>query len=173
MNTPIPIDEAAYTLSEAAEVTGWNVTTLRDYYTKGVFERGLDDQTSDKAGRASRISFRGVLRLAIAHGLWSIGISPRDAFFAAMKLTDLSNSPGDNQFSLSRAPGELFGEGYETLVLWRPGHGAAVVPVKYGPGVDIDELVRDPWDRAAPGPVAMVRVNDAWDSIQKKLEIRR
>lgn len=159
-------DDPTYTVLQAANATGWHAQTLRNYLAKGLFAWQESDSRAKVSGSKSLISFRSVLRLGLAYQFWTLGISPKDAFWAAVAFCDVSSPQGGNQFDLARAPCELFPDPYVTLLVWKPGSNAQVVPFAYGAVTDVDQLLHDPFPPNAPkGPVAVVKVDDVWRNV--------
>lgn len=166
----LDLDEAKYALSQAALATGWNTTTLRDYLAKGVFPWREGDVPAKVQGGKAVIPLRSVLRLAIAYQFWSLGISPKDAFLAALAFCDDGTPENASQGTPYRAPGTLFSGDVTTLLVWKRGHNGEVVPLQNGKISDVAELTSDPFN-GAPGAVAVANVSEVWSHIARALKI--
>lgn len=145
------MDDPVYPLSEAARVTGWPVTTMRDYFARGIFEWQETDGVSAVAGLASRLTLRSILRLAVAREIWVAIQRPKEAFLAAVAFTDLGSG---SKFQVTRLPGQLFEAPYRTIMAYRPGLPPEIMPIEYGVAVDLDDLTIAPF--AQPGPVIVI-----------------
>ena len=108
------------------------------------------------------------MRLGIAFQLWSLGVSPKDAFRASTAFTDFGTVPSSNEFGLSRQAGNIFPDGYDTILLWRKGEGARVMPTDEGGFVNINQFICTPFGGKS-GPVVLVRVEDVVESVMASL----
>ena len=95
------MDSPLFTLRQVAAATGWNLGTMRDHFVKGVFPWHEGDGKAKVAGSTSLLSLRAAVRLGIAFQLWSLGVSPKDAFRASTAFTDFGTVPSSNEFGLS------------------------------------------------------------------------
>lgn len=159
------MDEPKFRLSEAAAVTGWPLTTLRDYFAKGLFAWQDSDAAPQLAGSPALLSLRSVVRLAIARELWLCCSSPKEAFNAAWAFTDIGS--GSQYADAPRVPGELFPAPLHTILVFRPGHSTAVVPVEDGPVTDLDQLMRDPFPTS--GAAIVLDVGPIVEKVRKAL----
>ena len=108
------------------------------------------------------------MRLGIAFQLWRLGVSPKDAFRASTAFTDFGTVPSANEFGLSRLAGSIFPDGYDTILLWRKGEGARVMPTDEGGFVNINQFICAPFGGES-GPVVLVRVEDVVESVMASL----
>ena len=161
-------DTPLFTLRQVAAATGWNLGTMRDHFVKGVFPWHEGDGKAKVAGSTSLLSLRAAIRLGIAFELWRLGVSPKDAFRAATTFTDFGTAPTSNEFRLSRLPGHIFADGYDTILLWRKGKGARVMPTDEGGFVNINQFICAPFGGKS-GPVVLVRVEDVVESVMASL----
>lgn len=137
-------DTPRFRVSKAAEVSGFEASTLRQYLGKHfVWQEG--DAKARVPGATALLSLRSVIRLSIAHGLWTCQVSPQDAFNAAIQFTDFGSSAAYLHKQASRMPCELFDTAtFDTWLLWCPARRmAAVVPVTFGEVVSREELTSD------------------------------
>ena len=162
------MDSPLFTLRQVAAATGWNLGTMRDHFVKGVFPWHEGDGKAKVAGSTSLLSLRAAVRLGIAFQLWSLGVSPKDAFRASTAFTDFGTVPSSNEFGLSRQAGNIFPDGYDTILLWRKGEGARVMPTDEGVFVNINQFICAPFGGKS-GPVVLVRVEDVVESVMASL----
>jgi hypothetical protein len=163
-------DTPRFTLREVALAAGWHLGTMRDYFVRGVFPWAGEEGKAQVAGATSRLSLRASVRLAIAHALWTQGVSPREAFKGATSFTDFGSAPSRNAYGVKRLAGNIFPQGYETLLLWRAGEGARIVPFKQGAALPLDAMIADPF-AGQVGPVILVRVDDIVERVMAKLAV--
>ncbi len=161
-------DTPLFTLRQVAGATGWNLGTMRDHFVKGVFPWHEGDGKARAAGGTSLLSLRAAIRLGIAQNLWTLGVAPRDAFKAATIFTDFGSAPTSNEFGLSRQAGNIFPDGYDTILLWRKGEGARVMPTDEGGFVNINQFICAPFGGQS-GPVVLVRVEDVVETVMAAL----
>lgn len=161
-------DTPLFTLREVAGATGWNLGTMRDHFVKGVFPWHEGDGKAKVAGSTSLLSLRAAIRLGIAQSLWTLGVAPRDAFKAATIFTDFGSASTSNEFGLSRQAGNIFPDGYDTILLWRKGEGARVMPTDEGGFVNINQFICAPFGGRS-GPVVLVRVEDVVEAVMAAL----
>ena len=114
------------------------------------------------------VSRRAVAGTGSACQLRTLGVSPRDAFRAATVFTDFGTAPTSNEFGLSRMAGNIFPDGYDTILLWRKGEGARVMPTDEGGFVNINQFICAPFGGES-GPVVLVRVEDVVESVMAVL----
>jgi hypothetical protein len=152
-------DTPRFTLREVAIATGWHLGTMRDYFVRGIFPWSGEGGKAQVAGATSRLSLRAAVRLALAHALWTQGVPPREAFKGATSFTDFGSAATRNSLGVQRLAGNLFPHGYETILLWRAGEGARIVPVQQEAAFSIDSLIAVPFG-GCPGPVVLVRADD-------------
>lgn len=162
------MDTPLFTLRQVAAATGWNLGTMRDHFVKGVFPWHEENGKAKAAGSTSLLSLRAAMRLGLAYQLWILGVSPRDAFRAATVFTDFGTAPTSNEFSVSRMAGNIFPDGYDTILLWRKGEGARVMPTDEGGFVNINQFICAPFGGKS-GPVVLVRVEDVVENVMAAL----
>ena len=119
------LDKAIYPMSVAARASGWELNTMRSYFKRGIFRYMEVDAAAESAGKATLLSARSVIGLAIARKLFDLGVSARDAFEASYPFTDFGSS-GSIIGGVSvpngpeREPGHLFDEThFITILRWR------------------------------------------------------
>ena len=161
-------DTPRFTLREVAAATGWHLGTMRDYFVRGIFPWAADEGKAKMAGATSRLSLRSAIRLGVTQALWAQGIAPREAFKAATSFADFGSAPSRNAYGVTRLAGSLFPDGYDTILLWRAGVGARIIPVETGSIVSLDALLAAPFDGAA-GPVTLIRVDDLVERVMAAL----
>lgn len=161
-------DTPRFTLRAVAAATGWHLGTMRDYFVRGIFPWAVNEGKAQVAGATSHLSLRSAMRLGVAHALWSQGISPREAFKAATSFADFGSAPSRNSYGLTRLAGGLFPDDYDTILLWRAGEGARVLPVEQDGAVPLDALLSAPFDGRI-GPVVMIRVDDVVERVMEAL----
>lgn len=162
------MDTPLFTLRQVAAATGWNLGTMRDHFVKGVFPWAEEHGKAKAAGSTSLLSLRAAMRLGLSYQLWTLGVSPRDAFRAATVFTDFGTAPTSNEFGVSRMAGNIFPDGYDTILLWRKGEGARVMPTDEGGFVNIDQFICAPFGGKS-GPVVLVRVEDVVENVMAAL----
>lgn len=163
-------DTPRFTLREVATATGWHLGTMRDYFVRGIFPWAEGEGKARIAGATSRLSLRSAIRLGVAHALWSQSIAPREAFKAATNFTEFGNAPSRNSFGVARLSGSLFPDGFDTIMLWRAGEGARIIPVPADGGITLDSLIAAPFD-GQTGPVVLVRIDDVVESVMAALVV--
>jgi hypothetical protein len=163
-------DTPRYTLRQVAIATGWHLGTMRDYHVRGIFPWAGDDGKAAVAGATSRMSLRGAIRLGLAFDLWTQGVAPREAFKAATAFADFGSVPTRNSFGITRLAGSIFPDGYATILVWRAGDGARVVPVKNGGATPMSALLSAPFD-GKTGPVVIAPVDDVVARVMKALAV--
>lgn len=159
-------DSPKYSLREAAEISGWPINTMRDYFGRGVFAWQEGDATAEVAGSTSLLSRRSVMRLAIARELWGCCQRPKEAFLAAIRFTDFGSRSHD---AVSRLPGELFAAPYSTVLVFRPGSGGHVLAFEDGVKPSVEELTDDVF--GTPGAAVVLRVNGIFQSVLRLLNV--
>ncbi len=159
-------DTPTFTLREVAAATGWHLGTMRDYFVRGVFQWHDGDGKAIVAGGTSKLSLRGAVRLAIAYQLWSQGVAPREAIKAATVFTDFGNAASSNSAGLTRLSGNLFPEGFETLLFWHKKEGARVVPMAVGEGIGLAML-------GGSGAATIIHIDNAVEAVMGGLQGRR
>jgi hypothetical protein len=172
--TSLNLDEPQFRLSAAARATGWHVMTLRDNMAKdGPFEWNENDSRASVRGGRSLLSFRSVVRLGIAFELRALGVSPKDAFWAATRFSDFSSAYGCRCDQPLRLPGHLFPEPHTTYLVFKPTSlvSAQVIEVKSGEQIDMEEIMYDLFNGES-GAVAIVDVNRVWDRIMTALDVK-
>ncbi|MGB5077678.1 MAG: hypothetical protein WBO17_09385 [Sphingorhabdus sp.] len=162
-------DTPTFKLREVAIATGWHLGTLRDYFVRGIFQWHEGEGKAVVAGATSRLSLRGAIRLAIAYELWSQGVSPRLAIEAATIFTDFGNTAMSNDAGLTRLSGNLFKDGFDTLLLWRKDTGARIVPAPSGQGIPIAQLFST--SQGERSAVSIVHLDQVVIRVMKELKI--
>ena len=141
--------EPRYRLRAAAEAAAFPLNTLRSNYQRGWFQ-SFGNGLSAGRGRAQRLCLGDILVLAIASRLIDAGVAPMEAYNAAVSFGVVAKTP---KGVWRRMPFELFDrDQFHTILVWRRGSAANVVPVRKGQGLTLDEL--GVWD--AFGEVSMV-----------------
>ncbi|QGY81775.1 hypothetical protein [Sphingorhabdus lacus] len=163
-------DEPRFPLSATARATGWNLLTLRDYMARGKFEWHETDSQAAAPGGRSLLSLRSVVRLGITFELWSIGVSPKDAYWAALNFGDVGHSKNRIGALPDRVPGHLFPDPYITYLVFKRAFLADVIAVKSGEQIDLESVMYDLFNDA-PGAVAIVNVNRVWHRIMTALDV--
>lgn len=157
------MDDPIYPLSEAARITGWPVTTMRDYFARGIFVWQASDGVAEVAGSASKLTLRSVMRLAVARQIWVCSQRPKEAFLAAAAFTDVGSG---SKFHVARLPGQLFEAPYRTIMAYRPGSPPEIIPIQDGVAVDLDDLTTAPF--VQPGPVIIVDLGPVVSRVLKE-----
>lgn len=122
-----PLDEPCFSLRQAAEAVDLPVDTVRFWFRGGHATFDPADKLAP-TGATTHVSLRTVFRLAIMAELKRVGMSPGDAFAAAVNFADFeemrAQDLGDATASVDlRPPGELFSDGHTLLVVWPHGAG--------------------------------------------------
>lgn len=109
-----------WTLRDAAEPAGYELNTLRSFYTRGHF-RIIGGEKAKAKGHAGFFNLRAVMHLAVARALIDVGVHPAKAFEVSIVFAHF----GDED----RAPAGLFDirEHGETLFVYWPDSNKADV----------------------------------------------
>ena len=159
-------DTPRFTLRQASELTGWHLGSLRDYFVKGVFQWHAGEGKSGQAGLPNLLSLRGVVRLAIAFQLWKLGVPVKLTEKSASIFSDFGNSRTSNSYNISRVSGNLYPDGYLTILLWKFDNNIKIIPVLAGEGLPISELTCKDCGRMA----IVIVVDDIINDIMSKID---
>lgn len=183
--TNLNLDNPRFPLSAVARATGWNVGTLRNYFALNKFDWNEHDLMASAPGGISLLSLRSVIRLGIAFEFWLMGVSPKEAFHAATKFADFSESRTPVSPLIKRLPCHLFPAPYNTYLVLKSTKPPATMPkdkperfydvedlaVENGEQFDLECVIYGLF-QGAPGSVAIVDVNRVWDRIMTALDVK-
>jgi len=132
--------EPRYRLSQVAAATGFSLNTLRSNFQREWF-RAHGSGVNLGQGRAQRLCLADVMVLAIARRLIALGIHPITSFEAALPFGRAAKTPKGFP---ARWPGELFPEDkFDTIMVWKPGRVADVLPIRKSDGIRLEQLALD------------------------------
>jgi hypothetical protein len=132
--------EPRYRLSQVAGATGFSLNTLRSNFQRDWFHSHGSGVNLGQ-GRAQRLCLADVMVLAIARRLIALGLHPNTSFNAALPFGRAAKTPKGLP---PRWPGELFPEDdFETVMVWKPGRVAEILPVRKADGIKLEQLTFD------------------------------
>jgi hypothetical protein len=101
--------EQTYSMVEVAAAAEMQLNTLRTWIKRGNI--AIVRSEIKKHGKAHRLNYRTVVRIAITWEFVKLGTAPERAWTAALRFTVTGNA------SRGRGPGELWKEGQTYLIL--------------------------------------------------------
>jgi hypothetical protein len=174
-----------YRLNVAAKVIGWNLLTLRDYFTSGIFQYCDEDKKAHSRGASSYLSFNSVVRLAIVFELHRIGIAPKRAFEIALQFSDFSSPDNCRCLLPVECPMHPVSHRYDTYLVVKPApppvrsskncqdrtYLAEIVRNTYGDGLSIEDI-NHAFFKGTQGPTIVVDVYQIWFRVSAALNVR-